>query len=62
LFTTKLFVTVTQKKAVRVIERAYRRYRDRLRSIPKLVMGKNPFQDPAQLVKYVPSIILIVRI
>lgn len=32
LFATKLFVTVTQKKAVRAIERAYIRYRDRLRS------------------------------
>jgi 1,6-anhydro-N-acetylmuramate kinase len=32
LFATKLFITVTQKKAVRAIERAYIRYRDRLRS------------------------------
>jgi hypothetical protein len=32
LFATKLFITVTQKKAVRAIERAYIRYRDRQRS------------------------------
>lgn len=32
MFATRLFVTVTQKKAVRAIERAYIRYRDRLRS------------------------------
>lgn len=35
LFATKLFITVTQKKAVRAIERAYIRYRDRLRSTLK---------------------------
>jgi hypothetical protein len=32
MFATRLWVTVTQKKAVRLIERAYIRYRDRLRS------------------------------
>jgi hypothetical protein len=50
LFATKLFITVTQKKAVRAIERAYIRYRDRLRStLPALKQKGSSKKDTMTL-------------